>query len=194
MYRKLVGSLIYLTLTRPDIAFAISVMSRFMKGPKKSHLEVVRRILRYVKGTLGRGVLFKKNGDCKLMGYCDADYAGDHETRRSTTGFVFLLGVEMFHGAVNGNLQSHYHPPKLNIEQQLWQLRKSHGPYSCSLCYIKKLNLGFHCTVLKREIQLKHVRTDGQVADVFTKSLIGRKFEQFYCQLGMSEVGVEGRC
>ncbi|XP_071700028.1 uncharacterized mitochondrial protein AtMg00810-like [Rutidosis leptorrhynchoides] len=92
MYRQLVGSLIYLTLTRPDIAFAVSVMSRYMQSPKKSHLDIVRRILRYVKGTLGLGVTFKKGEECKLVGYCDADYAGDHETRRSTTGYVFMLG------------------------------------------------------------------------------------------------------
>ena len=83
------GSLIYLTLTRPDISFAVGVMSRYMQSPKKAHLELVRRILRYVKSTLGHGIMYKKGGDCRLVGYCDADYAGDHDTRRSTTGYVF---------------------------------------------------------------------------------------------------------
>ncbi|KAL0462187.1 UNVERIFIED_CONTAM: putative mitochondrial protein [Sesamum latifolium] len=92
MYRKLVGSLIYLTLTSPDISFAIGVMSRYMQNPKKSHLEAVRRILRYVKSILDYGIMFKKDEDCKLVGYCDADYAGDHDTRRSTTSYVFMLG------------------------------------------------------------------------------------------------------
>nr|XP_043611638.1 secreted RxLR effector protein 161-like [Erigeron canadensis] len=91
MYRQLVGSLIYLTLTRPDISFAVGVMSRYMQNPKKSHLEAVRRILIYVKSTLGYCIMFKKGGDCRLVGYCDADYAGDHDTRRSTAGYVFLL-------------------------------------------------------------------------------------------------------
>lgn len=92
MYRQLVGGLIYLTITRPDISFAVGVMSRYMQSPKKPHLEVVRRILRYIKGTLGYGIMYKKGGDCKLVGYCDADYAGDYDTRRSTTGYVFMLG------------------------------------------------------------------------------------------------------
>jgi hypothetical protein len=92
MYRQLVGSLIYLTLTRPDISYAVSVMSRYMQNPKKPHLEAVRRILRYVKSTIDYGLLYKKGEDCKLVGYCDADYAGDHDTRRSTTGYVFKLG------------------------------------------------------------------------------------------------------
>ncbi|KAK2980732.1 hypothetical protein RJ640_011712 [Escallonia rubra] len=88
MYRQLVGSLIYLTLTRPDISYAVGVMSRYMQNPKKLHLEAVRRILRYVKGTLDYGIIYKKGGDCKLVGFCDADYAGDHDTRCSTTGLV----------------------------------------------------------------------------------------------------------
>lgn len=92
MYRKLVGTLVYLTLTRPDISYAIGVMSRFMQNPKKPHLEAVQRILRYIKGTLGYGVMYKKGDECKLVGYCNADYAGDHDTRRSTTRYVFMLG------------------------------------------------------------------------------------------------------
>jgi transposase InsO family protein len=71
---------------------AVSVMSRYMQNPKKPHLEAVRRILRYVKSTIDYGLLYKKGEDCKLVGYCDADYAGDHDTRRSTTGYVFKLG------------------------------------------------------------------------------------------------------
>ncbi|KAE8732211.1 tir-nbs resistance protein [Hibiscus syriacus] len=64
----------------------VGVMSRYMQNPKKPHLKVVRRILRYVKSTIDYGLLYKKGEDCKLIGYCDVDYAGDHDTRRSTTG------------------------------------------------------------------------------------------------------------
>ena len=63
-----------------------------MQNPKKPHFEAVRRILRYVKSTIDYGLLYKKGEDCKLVGYCDVDYAGDHDTRRSTTGYVFKLG------------------------------------------------------------------------------------------------------
>ncbi|KAL3526880.1 hypothetical protein ACH5RR_011536 [Cinchona calisaya] len=99
MYRKLVGSLIYLTLTRPDISFSVGVMSRYMQNLKKSHLEVVWQVLRYVKSMLGYGILYKKGGNCKLVGYCDADYAGGHNTRRSTTGYVFMLGLSVVKGS-----------------------------------------------------------------------------------------------
>ena len=64
-----------------------------MQNPRKPHLEAVRRILRYVKGTNDYGLLYKKGETCKLVGYCDADYAGDHDTRRSTTGYMFNLGT-----------------------------------------------------------------------------------------------------
>ncbi|KAI3703128.1 hypothetical protein L6452_28884 [Arctium lappa] len=93
MYRQLVGSLIYLTLTRSDITHLVSVMSRYMQSPEKPHLEAVRRILRYVKTTLDYGILYEKERNCRLVGYCDADFAGDHDTRRSTTGYVFMLGT-----------------------------------------------------------------------------------------------------
>ncbi|XP_048501594.1 secreted RxLR effector protein 161-like [Beta vulgaris subsp. vulgaris] len=92
MYRQLVGSLIYLTLTIPDIAYAVSVISRFMQKSMKCHLEAVRRLLRYVKGTIDYGILYRNDKEFEVVRYCDADYAGDLDTRRSTTGYVFNLG------------------------------------------------------------------------------------------------------
>jgi len=80
MYRQLVGTIIYLTLTRPDISFVVGVMSRYMQNPKKPHLKAVRRILRYVNNMLDYGIMYKRGGECKLGGYCDVDYAGDHDT------------------------------------------------------------------------------------------------------------------
>jgi len=78
MYRQLIESLIYLTMTRPDIAFTVGVVSRYMQ--KSPHLEAVRRILKYVKGTLDYGLLYKRGEECEVIGYYDADYAGDHDT------------------------------------------------------------------------------------------------------------------
>ncbi|KAA0047147.1 putative mitochondrial protein [Cucumis melo var. makuwa] len=92
MYHQLVSSLIYLTLTRPDISYFVGVVSSYMQKPKKPHLEVVQRVLRYLRGTTKYGILYKKGQDCKLEGFCDADYAGDHDTRRSTTRYFFKLG------------------------------------------------------------------------------------------------------
>ena len=75
-YQRLVGKLIYLSHTRPDIAYVVSVVSQFMHAPKESHLETVYRILRYLKSTPGRGVLVKRNGSLTLEAYTDADWAG----------------------------------------------------------------------------------------------------------------------
>ncbi|KAE8680156.1 senescence-associated protein DIN1-like [Hibiscus syriacus] len=122
MYRQLVGSLIYLTLTRPDISYAVGVMSRYMQNPKKPHLEAVRRILRYVKNTIDYGLLNKKGEDCKLVGYCDADYAGDQQL-----DMCLSLTPEQFLGVAKDNQQYHCQPLKLSIEQQQWQLKRVHG-------------------------------------------------------------------
>lgn len=92
MYRQWIGSLIYLTLTRPKISYAIGVMSSYMQNSKKSYLEVVWQLLRYVKSIIIYGLLSKKGESCKLASYCDTDYAGYHDGRRSTTGYIFRIG------------------------------------------------------------------------------------------------------
>ena len=80
MYRQIVGNLIYLTLTRPNIIFRVRVVSRFMQTPKKPHLEAVRKILRYIKRTLDLELFYKSKIACRLEEYCDVDYAGDYNT------------------------------------------------------------------------------------------------------------------
>ncbi|XP_024029849.1 uncharacterized protein LOC112094067 [Morus notabilis] len=87
MYQRLVGRLIYLSHTRPDIAYAVSVISQFMHNRKKVHLQVAYRVLRYLKGTPGRGILFKRNGWLVLEAYTDADYVGSVIDRRSTSDY-----------------------------------------------------------------------------------------------------------
>ena len=72
-YRRLVGKLNYLTITRPNISFPVSVVSKFLQSPGDSHWDVVVRILRYIKGTLGQGVLYENRGHTQIVGYSDAD-------------------------------------------------------------------------------------------------------------------------
>ncbi|KAK9108921.1 hypothetical protein Sjap_016981 [Stephania japonica] len=92
LYRQLVGSLVYLTISRPDIAYAVHVVSQFMSSPRTAHFTAVLRILRYVKGTLFHGHHFSDDSPLVLSGYSDADWAGDPTDRRSTTGYCFFLG------------------------------------------------------------------------------------------------------
>jgi hypothetical protein len=91
-YQRLVGRLIYLSHTRPDIAYAVSVVSQFMHNPKETHLRAVNRILRYLKGSPGRGVLFRKRDSLTLESYTDADYGGSRIDGRSTSGYCTFLG------------------------------------------------------------------------------------------------------
>ena len=92
-YQRLVGKLIYLAHTRPDIAFAVSCVSQFMHSPSAKHMEAVIRILKYLKGTPGRGLFFSKNPNRGIEVFTDADWAGSPDDRRSTSGYcTFVFG------------------------------------------------------------------------------------------------------
>ena len=92
-YRSIVGSLRYLVHTRPDITYAVGYVSRFMEKPTTEHLAAVKHLLRYIAGTLNFSVTYERGrGALKLMGYSDADLAGDVDDRKSTTGMIFFLG------------------------------------------------------------------------------------------------------
>ena len=92
-YREAVGCLMYaMVLTRPDIAFAVSRVAKFTTKPRNSHWTTVKRIYRYLSGTITMGIsYFGHSTDLTLRGYCDADYAGDHDDRKSRPGYLFLL-------------------------------------------------------------------------------------------------------
>ena len=92
-YQAIIGSLLYLsTKTRPDIAYAVGYVARFSAKPTKEHWTAVKRVLRYLKGTSKFGLLYKGKSSSNMIGYSDADWAGDIGDRRSTSGYVFLLG------------------------------------------------------------------------------------------------------
>jgi hypothetical protein len=82
----------YLTATRPDIMFAVSLISRFMETPKEMHWQVGKRILRYIAGTTRYGILYSSTKNNCLIGYTDSDFAGSLDDRKSTSGYVFHLG------------------------------------------------------------------------------------------------------
>ena len=92
LYQSLVGSLMYLSVcTRPDIAYAVSTLARFSNKPNRSHWTAAKRVLRYLRGTDDYGIAFTKSDSGECMGYSDADWAGDQEDRRSTSGYLFLM-------------------------------------------------------------------------------------------------------
>lgn len=92
LYRQLVGSLIYLTITRPDISYAVHIVSKFMQAPRNLHLAAVRRLIRYLIGSSTRGLFFPQHSTLTLTSYSDADWAGCPDTRKSITGWCIFLG------------------------------------------------------------------------------------------------------
>jgi hypothetical protein len=97
-YQSMVGSIMYLaTHTRPDIAYTVSVLSRFLNNPSTQHIAAAKRVLQYLSGTIYLGIVFGGNGhpddeEYRLIGYSDSDWGGDHSTLASTSGYVFFFG------------------------------------------------------------------------------------------------------
>jgi hypothetical protein len=95
-YRRIVGSLRYLVHTRPDVAFAVGYMSRFMERPTAEHQSAIKRILRYIAGTIDYGLHFgRHSGAAHFVGYCDSDLAGDIDASKSMSGMLFFLGSSL---------------------------------------------------------------------------------------------------
>ncbi|XP_019103737.1 uncharacterized mitochondrial protein AtMg00240-like [Beta vulgaris subsp. vulgaris] len=90
-YQHLVGKLIYLTITRPDIAFAVHNLSQFMQRPTSVHMQAAKRVLRYLLGSPGQGILLAARSSAHLTTYIDSDWAECPISRKSTTGFCILL-------------------------------------------------------------------------------------------------------
>lgn len=90
-YQEAIGCLMYAAqITRPDISFAVSMLSRFNTNYGKAHWSAVKRVFRYLKSTLDMKLTYRRDVEGEMIGYCDADWAGDHDERRSTTGYVFV--------------------------------------------------------------------------------------------------------
>jgi hypothetical protein len=92
MYKKIVGNLIYMTITRPDLNYTIGLESQFMQVPRKPHLDGVRHTLRYVSATTDYGLFYEASTELQVHGYTDADWAGSISDRRSTNGFMLSFG------------------------------------------------------------------------------------------------------
>ncbi|XP_019052655.1 PREDICTED: uncharacterized protein LOC109114438 [Nelumbo nucifera] len=103
-YQRLVGRLLYLSMTRPNIAYAVGVLSQFMHASKVAHLEVVDRVLRYLKKFLGTGLLFKKHGHMRVEIYIDADWADSVDDGKSTSDYYTFVGEILLLGGVRNKV------------------------------------------------------------------------------------------
>jgi len=92
MYRRILGSLIYMTIIRLDLSYVIGVVSQFMQTPRKPHLDVLRCILRYIKHTLQCGIFYEAKSQLQVPGYTNTNWVSNVLNRRSTNGFMFSFG------------------------------------------------------------------------------------------------------
>ncbi|CAL2232282.1 unnamed protein product [Prunus armeniaca] len=216
-YRSLVGALQYLTFIRPDIAYSVNQVCQFMHSPLKTHYLAVKRILRYLKGTMHHGLTFRK-GSLNLHAFTDADSAGDPNDRRSTTGYVIFLGSNPVSWSSKKQqyvsrsfTEAEYHAMAATTAEIVWlqqlltdlsfPLAKSPILYYDNLSAMalstnpilhscaKHIEVDCHFVrekVTRGEIQLQHVSSSQQVADILTKGLCSPQFN-FHCSNLMLE-------
>ncbi|GLT61624.1 hypothetical protein SLA2020_343190 [Shorea laevis] len=91
----MIGNLLYLSATEPDIMYSVSVLSRFMQSLSEIHLKGAKRILKYVKGTIDFGVMYSRSNEIKLLGFTDSDWVGSEDDMESTSGCCFSIGSGM---------------------------------------------------------------------------------------------------
>ncbi|CAL1357768.1 unnamed protein product [Linum trigynum] len=205
-YASAVGSLMYaMVCTRPDLAHAVSVVSRFMIQPGKEHWQAVKRIFRYLKGTPDVGISFGSDTECLVSGYSDSDYAGDVDTRRSMTGYVFTLGSSVvswkatLQSAVTlSTTEAEYNALTEAAKEGIWlkglvgDLGLHHDQavvYCDSLSAIclakdqvhhertKHIDVRYHFLRTEKRIKVKKVGTADNPADMFTKPVPHGKFQ-----------------
>ena len=111
----MIGSLLYLTASRPDIMFSVCMCARYQANPKESHEKAVKRILRYLRYTPSFGLWYPKGAHFELLGYSDSDFARCKIDRKSTTGGCQFLGRSLVFWCSKNKIPLPYLPLKLNI-------------------------------------------------------------------------------
>jgi hypothetical protein len=208
-YRRLVGKMMYLTITRPDITYAVNRLCQFTSAPKESHMKAAHKVLHYVKGTVGTGLFYSADCDMTLQAYTDADWASCRDTRRSTSGFCMFLGTSLIswkskkqQTASHSSAESEYRAMEFAVREVAWLvnlLREFQAPQLKSVAFFCDSTAAIHiannavfhertkhveldCHILRDKvmsglIKTLHLKTDQQVADVFTKPLFPTQFK-----------------
>ncbi|KAH7436984.1 hypothetical protein KP509_05G049600 [Ceratopteris richardii] len=217
-YQSLVGSLIYATLTRPDLSYAVGVLSQFMHCPKQTHWVGAQRVLRYIKGTLNEGLFYGSTYDTRLKVFSDVDWAGNSNDRRSTHGLCYI-GDKLIswcskkqHTVALSSTKVEYKGMVESAKEVIWLttllkiLGINHSVPIISGDNMSSLylaaNLVFHARtkhidiqyhffrekVLDKEIEVMYTPTKEQVTDMLTKSLDGPKLQRFKEMAGIKKV------
>ncbi|GJW47432.1 retrovirus-related pol polyprotein from transposon TNT 1-94 [Tanacetum coccineum] len=126
-YRSMIGSLMYLTASRPDLVFVVCICARYQSKPTKKHLEAVKRVFWYVQGTINMGLWYPKDTTMALTAYADTDHAGCQDTRRSTSGNAQFLGDKLVSWSSKKQTSTPFHLQRLNTLRCLDAVPKSYG-------------------------------------------------------------------
>lgn len=220
-YRQLVGSLMYLAVaTRPEIAFAVGNASRFLENPTKAHVTAAKRILKYIKGTANYGIIYGSHKNEQIIGYSDADFAGDVESRKSTSGSAFLIGngtvswsSERQKSVALSTMESEYMAASNAARELVWlkritneltqnqfkaadlfvdnqsAIRLAKNPEFHKSC--KHIDVRYHFVrekLMEGIFTLNYVRSEDQLADIFTKALPKVRFQNLRSKLGITSI------
>ncbi|XP_020219731.1 uncharacterized protein LOC109802735 [Cajanus cajan] len=190
VYRRLIGRLLYLTISRPDISYTSHKLGQFIFDPHSGHMDAAHMLLRYLKHTVGRGILFKTNSDTKLHAYLDADWGSYIDSRRSTTGFCVFLGNSL----VSWKAKRHNTVSKSSAKVEYRSLASAAIHIASNHTYherTKHLEIDLHYVkeqVDKGALKLIRVRKHHQLADIFTKSLPCTAFLNILSKLGVENI------
>jgi hypothetical protein len=178
VYHQLIGSLMYLVNTQPDISFAVNSLSQFTVKPRRVHWIVVKHVLSYLRGKVEYGLLYECSGGVKLTGFTDVDLAGYAEDRKSTSGCCSNIGS----GIISW----------FNRKQRLVALSSVEPEYmaTCEALWLRKLILG----LFRKELEANVIHCDNQSCIKLSKNLVFHDhskhidimyhFIRYYVQIG----------
>ncbi|GJU88146.1 retrovirus-related pol polyprotein from transposon TNT 1-94 [Tanacetum coccineum] len=189
-YRGMVGTLMYLTASRPDLTFVVSMCARYQAKPTEKHLHAIKRIFKYLRGTINRGLWYPKDSSIGLTAYADADHKGCQDTRRSTSGSMQFLGDRLISWSLKRQKSAAISSTEAkNIAlsgycaQILW-MRSQLTDYGLGF---NKIPI-FHFIKEQVEngvVELYFINTEYQLADIFIKALCREKINFLIDKLGM---------
>ncbi|GJV13239.1 hypothetical protein Tco_1354780 [Tanacetum coccineum] len=191
-YRSKIGSLMYLASSRPDIVQAVYYCARYQARPTKKHLKEVKRIFRYLRGTIHMGLWYPKGSGFELTDFSDADHAGCVDTRKSTSGGIQFLGdklVSWMSKKQNCTAMSSAEAEYVALSASCAQPYSNIEATPCKQPPVPSIiPYAYHFIKEQVEngiIELYFVRTEYQLADMFTKALPEERFQYLVRRIGM---------